>query len=232
MPDELSQKPRQPAGDSGRVVRWDALSVGARLTVFWAGFSAAFMQGVFLLMLMMESPGWYNHAEQRVRYISDALAVHPGIGMALICMFFVSAQVLALCAVNLRSAPARYLFWFCLALPVSAGFAVVNYPNYGATLAQHEASTIVLFVSFAVVYVFIVGTARDSYWRVDLVLAALAAVFVGLFIGHYWTAAGAPTAAARHARESTAAVFEFLSVALYVLLNGMAPLRVRDHARS
>jgi len=218
-----------------------------RSCIFIAGVGSAFLQMMFLLVLMMEAPGWIEGNEERipgkeneeiVRYISDALAVHHGFGIALIMLFFVSVVVLSLCSVNLKGSWQRLAFYFVLVLPVSSGFCVVSFPNseYGW---EHVLSTMLLFGSFAAVYIFILLTSKESYFKVDCCLVIITVVFVALFVAFFALEVGLVVEAGDPAQadkeqtkreyQTSAAVFEFLAVSMYVLLNAMAPWRVRDH---
>jgi hypothetical protein len=210
---------------------WAELGVGTKCAIFVTGLGSAALQVAFLFMLMMELPGWSDADTGRVRFISDQLAQHQGIGMALICFFLPSLCVLCCITVNFPPGPNRnllqHMYFFLAALPISSGFCVVLFTNEGPHQHEHLVATCILFVSFAAVHLIALFTVHTNKHIVDFVLIVSTFLSSILFVVFYAIAAGEHSVD----KYSLSAVFEFIAVLMFVVLNIQAPFRVRSHTR-
>jgi hypothetical protein len=204
-------------------IYWSDLSAITRSYIFAIGCSSAVLQFMFLMMLMLEKPGWI-FPNGRVKFISDALADHQGVGASLIILFLVSNSVLGLCFLNYGKV-SGILIRMLLALPISAGFCVVAFKN-NDLIFEHLSSTALLFASYFSVLALTLYTANDSMKVFDKGLGVIAGVSVFFFVWFYYMASGLildPKSA------SNSAVFEFVAVFCLILFNFLVPFRVRDH---
>lgn len=210
---------------------WAELGVDTKCAIFFTGLVAALLQVAFLLMLMMELPGWTDVDTGRVRFISDQLAQHQGIGMALICLFLPSLCVLGCITVNFTPGPyrnlLRHMYFFLAALPISSGLCVVLFTNNGPYAYQHLVATCTLFVSFAVVHLIALFTVHTNQHMLDFVLIIGTFLSSVLFVVFYVTAAQENSVE----KYTVSAVCEFIAVLMFVFLNTQAPFRVRGHTR-
>jgi hypothetical protein len=191
-----------------------------RYCIFQSGILFALLQFSFLLVLMLENPGWITEKGQ-VRFISDALAVHQGYGAILIVCFLGSNAILSMAFVT-RSRTQRVMICFLLALPISSGVGVVGFTNIHHIVA-HEVSTCLLFVSyFAVLIVTLWTTKVDSIKCFDMTLVGFSLINVCLFICFYFSDVNAK-------ERNVSAVAEVLCIFTFILFNLVAPIRVRDH---
>ena len=134
--------------DSKANLVWSRVPSGLQWCIFTVGVGAVFLQLIFLLMMMLEKPGWLDDTG-RVKYISDALAMHQGIGAMLIMLFLVSSCVLSMSFLR-YDVVHKYFFFMLLSLPISSGFSVVAYTNIHHP-NEHMVSTMMLFISYAIV---------------------------------------------------------------------------------
>ena len=210
---------------------WTELGVGTKCVIFVTGSGASMLQVAFLLMLMMELPGWADVDTGRVRFISDQLAQHQGIGIALVWLFLPSLCVLGCITVNFAPGPNRSLlrhaYFFLAALPISSGVCVVLFTNDGPYAYEHMAATCTLFISFAAVHLIALFTVHTTHHMLDF--ASIIVTFLSsiLFVVFYVTAAQENSLD----KYTASAVFEFIAVLMFVFLNTMAPFRVRSHTR-
>ena len=221
---------------------WASVPSGLQWCIFTTGVSAGCLQFIFLLMMMLEQPGWVDNSG-RIRYISDALAMHQEIGAVLIILFLVSNCVLGMSFLKYDLIHQCVIYMF-LSLPISSGFSVVAYTNIHHP-DEHLVSTMILFISYAVVIWIVVFMPTkkwiDSLKMMDYGLAILSTIFAFMFVFLYRRAEGKKTddeenlkvfdEASYNADHSAAAVFEFLTISLFIIFNIMAPFRVRDHLR-
>jgi hypothetical protein len=220
-----------------KTITWEAVPTGLQWCIFMTGVGAGCLQIIFLFMLMLEAPGWLDESG-RVKYISDALAVHQGFGAVLILLFLVSNTVIGLSFVNFNVG--KIFFYTLLALPISSGFCVVAFTNVDYP-DEHLASTMTLFISYAVVVISVLWTETDSLKGIDRGIGLLSIIFVFLFVFLYRQAEQKKLDDEEALREfdeetfnavhSTAAIFEFLTIFCFIILNVLAPFRVRDHLK-
>jgi hypothetical protein len=212
---------------------WASVPSGLQWCIFTTGVGAGCLQFIFLLMLMLEKPGWVDDSG-RVRYISDALAIHQGFGAVLILLFLVSNCILGMSFVK-YDLVRRCFFYMMLSLPISSGFGVVAYTNTDY-LDEHLTSTMILFISYASVVGVVVfmpsGKWSDSFKIMDYVMAFLSILFTVMFVILYRMSDGKNSDnVIDNEHHSAAAIFEFLTISLFIMFNIMAPFRVRDHLR-
>jgi hypothetical protein len=212
--------------------KWRDLSEMTRIMVWIFSFILAGVQLILLFVLMLESPGWVDESG-RVRYISDALALHKGYGIGLVLLFFYSFLILS---IGYLSRPMWYRLgvYLLFSLPVSSGFSVVMFTNVD-TPVFHYSATFVLFFSYILIVSFVRATSRDSMEMFDTVLGLSTVVFVVLFISLFlWANYGckATDKTCEVNFSSASAVFEFLTLLCCTIWNSTTPYRVRDHLLS